>query len=114
MPLMHRVEKRLMGLNKLLSNDGRLINVNSVLSSLPTYYLCSLKLPPTVISQLDKYRKHFLWDMGDLNNRGGCLVAWEEVCKSKEQGGLGVIDLKSQNTALLMKFLHKFYNLICH
>lgn len=32
------------------------------------------------------------------------------VCKPKEEGGLGVIDLKRQNKALLMKNLDKFLN----
>ena len=42
--------------------------------------------------------------------RGGNLVAWEIVQKPKEKGGLGVINLKLQNDALLLKHLHKFYN----
>lgn len=37
-------------------------------------------------------------------------MAWEVACKPKDQGGLGIIDIKSQNDALLMKFLDKFYN----
>jgi hypothetical protein len=32
------------------------------------------------------------------------------VTKSKEEGGLGVLDLKTQNEALLLKNFHKFYN----
>ncbi|WVZ94823.1 hypothetical protein U9M48_040667, partial [Paspalum notatum var. saurae] len=32
------------------------------------------------------------------------------VCLPKEQGGLGVIDLKVHNTCLLLKNLHKFFN----
>jgi len=32
-------------------------------------------------------------------------VAWETATKPKDQGGLGIIDIKSQNNALLMKFL---------
>jgi hypothetical protein len=32
------------------------------------------------------------------------------VCTSKENGGLGVINLSSQNESLLLKHLHKFYN----
>jgi hypothetical protein len=32
------------------------------------------------------------------------------VCKPKKKGGLGVINLKIQNEALLLKFLHKFFN----
>jgi hypothetical protein len=32
------------------------------------------------------------------------------VSKPKEEGGLGVIDIKKQNEALLMKNLDKFFN----
>lgn len=32
------------------------------------------------------------------------------VTRAKEDGGLGVLDLKSQNEALLLKIFHKFYN----
>jgi hypothetical protein len=42
--------------------------------------------------------------------RGGNLVAWETVMMPKEKGGLGVLNLRLQNDALLMKHLSKFYN----
>jgi hypothetical protein len=32
------------------------------------------------------------------------------ICRPKDQGGLGVLDLRIQNKALLIKNLHKFYN----
>ena len=32
------------------------------------------------------------------------------VCLPKEEGGLGVLNLKTQNEALLLKNMHKFYN----
>ena len=37
-------------------------------------------------------------------------AAWETVCLPKDEGGLGVIRLQIQNEALLLKFIHKFYN----
>ena len=37
-------------------------------------------------------------------------AAWEMVCKPKEEGGLGAIDIKKQNEAMLMKNLDKFFN----
>jgi hypothetical protein len=46
----------------------------------------------------------------DINKKGGYLVAWKHTCRSKADGGLGTIDLRAHNAALLMKFLHKFYN----
>jgi hypothetical protein len=48
---------------------------------------------------------------GDVNKKGGYLVAWKHACHSKADGGLGITDLRTHNTALLMKFLHKFYNI---
>jgi hypothetical protein len=56
-PLICRVERRLAASSQFLSYAGRLQLINSVLSSLPTYYMCSLKLQVTVIKVLDKYRK---------------------------------------------------------
>jgi len=44
-PLICRIERRLSASSQFLSYAGRLQLVNSVLSSLPTYFMCSLKLP---------------------------------------------------------------------
>jgi hypothetical protein len=33
----------------------------------------------------------------------------EKICRPKNQGGLGVLDITVQNNALLIKNLHKFY-----
>ena len=38
-----------------------------------------------------------------------CLVAWDKVRCSKDQGGLGIKDLEVQNICLLLKLLHKLY-----
>jgi hypothetical protein len=38
------------------------------------------------------------------------LAAWEMVCRPKEKGGLGIINLETQNDALLMKHLYRFFN----
>lgn len=32
------------------------------------------------------------------------------VCKPKEKGGLGIINLEIQSKALLLKHMHRFYN----
>jgi hypothetical protein len=38
------------------------------------------------------------------------MVAWRKCTRPKRNGGVGVINLRSQNTALLLKNLDKFYN----
>jgi len=42
--------------------------------------------------------------------KGGNLAAWHMVHKPKQKGGLGVLNLRLQNDALLLKQLHKFYS----
>lgn len=63
-----------------------------------------LKLPMWVINEIDKTRKKFLWK-NIAQERGGIhLVNWELVCMPKDFGGLGIIDLKMFNEALLAKW----------
>jgi len=110
MPLMDRTERRLTATSAFLTQAGRLQLVNSVLSSLPTYTMCSLKIPIAVLDFIDRARKHCLWRGSDENAKKRSLVAWPKVSKPKNKGGLGVIDLRTQNEALLLKHLDKFYN----
>jgi hypothetical protein len=61
MPLMDKTERRLTSTSALLTQAGRLQLVNSVLSSLPTYAMCSLKIPVVVLDFIDRARRHYLW-----------------------------------------------------
>jgi hypothetical protein len=110
MPLMDKTERRLTSISAFLTQAGRLQLVNSVLSSLPTYAMCSLKIPVAVLDFINRARRHCLWRGSDANAKGRSLAAWPKVTKPKDKGGLGIIDLRSQNEALLLKHLDKFYN----
>jgi hypothetical protein len=83
MPILTRIEKRLTGLASLTSYSGRLTLVNSVLSALPTFYMCSLELPMEIIDQINKYRRQCLLRGSDLNRKGNVLAAWSKVQKPK-------------------------------
>ncbi len=48
-PLIDKIERRLPSTTAFLNHGQRLTMVNSVLSSLPTYYMCILHLPKKVI-----------------------------------------------------------------
>jgi hypothetical protein len=109
LPLVDRVERRLVN-TSILSQGGKLQMVNSVLSSLTTFYMCSIKVPRDIWRQIDKYRRHCLWRGEDLNAKKPPLVAWNMVTRPKSKGGLGVIRLNVQNDALLMKNLDKIFN----
>jgi hypothetical protein len=45
----------------------------------------------------------------DMNGKKPPLATWKFLTKPKMKGGLGVIRLKLQNEALLLKKLHKFF-----
>jgi hypothetical protein len=87
LPLIQKTERRLASTSIFLSQAGRLQMVNAVFSSLPTFYMCTLKLPKTVIKQIDKLRRHCLWRGADINAKKLPQVAWKSVCRPKSQGG---------------------------
>lgn len=69
-----------------------------------------MTLPKTVIKQIDTARKQCLWRGAEANAKKIAKAAWPMVCVSKGEGGLGVHNLQTQNEALLLKHLHKFFN----
>jgi hypothetical protein len=59
---------------------------------------------------VEKSSRVFLWHGKEINKSGKCLVKWEKVCLPQKAGGLGVLNLREQNKALMIKNLFKFYN----
>ena len=83
--------------------------INSALSSLLSFAMCVLKLPLKLIDIFDRVRRHCLWrKVTDRDAKTHSLAAWDLIYRPKKKGGLGVLDLKAQNKALLIKYLHKF------
>jgi hypothetical protein len=66
-PMVHRVERRLVNTSIFLTQGGGLQLVNSALSSLPTFYMCAIKVPIIILNQIDKYRRRCLWRGGGIN-----------------------------------------------
>ena len=65
--VVNKVAKRLVSWKKaFLSRGGRLTLIQSVLSSLPIYYLSVFKVPISVINSMEKMMRDFLWEGGDL------------------------------------------------
>ena len=52
--------------------------------------------------KIERIQRNFLWSGTEERNKVS-LVNWEEVCKPKNKGGLGVRRLRDLNKALLMK-----------
>src|SRR4051812_26441340 len=59
--IIERVERRLSTTASFLSYGYSLVLVNSVLSSFPTFYMCTLQIPSGVIEVIDKAMRRCLW-----------------------------------------------------
>jgi hypothetical protein len=60
LPLISKCERRLNYISPFLSQAGRLELTNAVLCALPTFTMCSIVLPKTMIKQIDKHRRRCL------------------------------------------------------
>jgi hypothetical protein len=112
LPLIHRIERRLLSTSTYRNQAGRLEMVNAVLTALPTFYMSNLKLPPTTYKQIDRHKKHCMWRGANMNAKKPPLAAWKLETRPKSDGGIGITNLSTQNNALLIKNLHKFYNIM--
>lgn len=107
-PIIDRINRKLAGwMPGLLSWGRRVTMINAVLSAIPTYYMSSIQWPERSIEAIDKIRRAFLWKGVKEIHGGHCLVAWNTVILPKEQGGLGIRDLRIHNKTLIKKCVAK-------
>jgi len=90
-----------------LSWRGRLILVNSVLTSLPLYYMSFFFVPQWVIYHIDRLRRAFFWNGDRSVAVGQCLISWEVLCTPCSVHGLGKCQLRDFNIFLLTKWWWK-------
>jgi hypothetical protein len=107
MPLVSRLDKRLSEVSFIMTYTGRLILLNTTLNAIPMYAMCVLKMPITIFVHFEKSGRQFLWAKKETDKHGKCLAKWDLVCRPKYQGGLGVLNLRLQNQALLMKNIYQ-------
>jgi hypothetical protein len=93
-PLMNRVKRQLTSISLMLTQAGKLQLVNSVLSSLPTYTMCSVQVLVALLEYFDRARRYGLSNKTESNARSRPRVAWKKCTRSKKKGGLGIINLR--------------------
>ncbi|KAK4384408.1 hypothetical protein Sango_3063800 [Sesamum angolense] len=92
-----------LGFQKATYLLGRVQLIKSVLVSLEVYWAMAFILPKGIINEMIKRLRTFLWK--GTSTSGYPKVAWEVVCKPREEGGQGIKDIFALNRALMSKHL---------
>lgn len=87
---------------KSLSLAGRITLTKSVLNTIPVYYMQTNFLPSSTCEEIDKISRDFIWGFSD-EGKGSHLIAWDRICRPKNEGGLGIRKARLMNYSLLMK-----------
>lgn len=85
---------------KKLCYGGRLQLIKSVLSSIHIYWTSVLVLPKKVIKKIESLMASFLW-AGEVKTRCRAEVKWDEVCRPKKEGRLGLVNWELWNKCLI-------------
>ncbi|KAL0383852.1 UNVERIFIED_CONTAM: putative mitochondrial protein [Sesamum radiatum] len=102
--LKDRIWKRIQGWHeKSLSQAGKAVLIQSVVQAIPSYAMSCFRLPTTLLLEFQSLAANFFWHDGD--RRKIHLLAWNQICKSKLDGGLGFRNLEAFNLALFAKQL---------
>lgn len=74
---------------RMLSYGGRLQLIKAVLLSIQVYWSQIILLPNAVIHEIEAICRMYLWSGASMSSKMA-LVAWNDVCRSKKEGGLDI------------------------
>lgn len=104
-PLVARIRSRISSWTaKHLSFAGRLQLVGSVLYSITNFWMSAYRLPSACLKEINSLCSAFLWS-GPVLSTHKAKIAWEDVCKPKNEGGLGLKNLSDANTVSCLKLI---------
>ncbi|EMS59497.1 ABC transporter G family member 37 [Triticum urartu] len=79
------------------------------LASLLWFLMSFYSLHETLHQEIAKYQSRFFW-AGEGDKQKYHMVSWPDICKPKDQGGLGILSSRRMNIALLTRWLWHIAN----
>ena len=102
-PLLDKITTRINSWTaKHLSYAGRLQLIQSVLTSIYSFWSQHFLLPMKVMKKINQLCSAFFWH-GNSDHAKGARVKWDTICQPKAEGGLGLKQVKEWNVAILLK-----------
>lgn len=113
-PLLERFDSKLVAWRKnSLNQAGRRVLIKACLNSLPSYWFHMHRIPVGIIKLIDKKMNNFFWGGKKRNGEEVNklhLVNWKSVCNPTHKGGLGLDNISSRNSAMLLKWWWKWFS----
>lgn len=104
-PLIARIRSRITSWTaRHLTFAGRLQLIGSVLYSITNFWMSAYRLPNKCIEEINSICAAFLWS-GPILSTQKAKVAWVDVCKPKDEGGLGLKNLSVANRVACFKLI---------
>jgi hypothetical protein len=109
-PIVDKIIKRIAGYKgKLLSYGARLTLLRACLASIPIYLMSIIKFPKWAIKAINTQMANFFWNY-QKNSHKYHLSNGPSVSRRKEQGGMGILDLRDLNLCLLASWVQRYHD----
>ena len=104
-PLVDQIRTRLLSWSsRSLSYAGRLQLIKTVIGSIMNFWCSVFRLPASCMETIEGLCGAFLWS-GTPNPLTRTKVAWEDICKPKEEGGLGIRRLRDTSRVFALSLI---------
>jgi hypothetical protein len=88
---------------RLLSQAGKTTLVKSVINAIPTYLMSLFLLPKSLCDSINSCIRKFWWGYPQEKKHCLSLLSWNNICKPKSLGGLGIQSMEAMNNSLLAR-----------
>ncbi|KAL3698475.1 hypothetical protein R1sor_012551 [Riccia sorocarpa] len=95
---------------RFLPFAGRVIALRHILRAVPVHVLACLNLQKEMLDAIEGVCRTFLWGSNKEGKPKIPLIAWEEIQRPKNEGGLNLSGFFQTSTAMRLKQVTKFFS----
>jgi hypothetical protein len=95
-----------------INHAGHLTYIQSVLSSIPIYYMSNIIFSNAFIEKITSIMRRFWWAGVQQDDPSNPIAyrSWDDICQSEDNGGLGIRDLRTVNKSLVIRTAYNIAN----